>query len=208
MESNSDEASGKESGRQLVQDLIASNLSSSSFYLAVKGQVIGGLFPGDDNLYCKYCFFYGEDWQIVSGQEESCSQIAVKSSNSDGKSVWNVAIDVTFRSTNPFRWPSLIVSVYGVDSFGNDVVRGYATTHLPSIAGHHDKQLPAFVPRSSSLMNAFHSWFSGKKPEFSDSRIVAQGKDRAVVRVSTKGMVFVSMDIILKDFHKHGFKSR
>lgn len=204
MEVKSDE---NKEDKQLASESVGATINSSSFYLSVKGQVISGLFPNDNNLYCKYCFFYGEDWQNVCGQEESCSQIAIKSINSNGKLVWNLPIDVTFRSTNPFKWPSLIVSVYGADPLGNDVVRGYATTHIPPIAGYHEQQLAAFVPKSSSMINALHSWFSGKKAEFLDPRIVAQGKDRAVLRVSTKGTIYLSMNVVLKDFHRHGYKN-
>lgn len=196
----------REVKKETSHDTIVS--SSSSFYLSVKGQIINGLFPGKDNLYCKYCFFYGDDWQVISGQEENCSQIALKTSDSGFRSIWNLPIDVTFRSSNPFKWPSLVVSVYGSDFFGNDVVRGYGATHVPSISGHHERQIATFVPKSSSLLNAFQTWFTGKRAEFLDSRIVAQGNDRSIVRVSTQGMVTVAMDIILKDFHKHGYKNK
>ncbi|XP_074596781.1 uncharacterized protein LOC141851881 isoform X1 [Brevipalpus obovatus] len=101
-----------------------------------------------------------------------------------------------------------LVSVYESDFFGNDVVHGYGAAHVTSISGHHERQIAAFVPKSSSLLNAFQTWFTGKRAEFLDSRIVAQGNDRSIVRVSTQGMVKVEMDIILKDFHKHGYKNK
>lgn len=31
--------------------------------------------------------------------------------------------------------PQLMISVYGLDALGNDVVRGYGTTHLPTMSG-------------------------------------------------------------------------
>jgi len=31
--------------------------------------------------------------------------------------------------------PQLVISGYGLDSFGNDVVRGYGTTHIPISPG-------------------------------------------------------------------------
>lgn len=37
--------------------------------------------------------------------------------------------------------PQLIVSVYGLDTFGNDVVRGYGVCHLPVINGQSSQML-------------------------------------------------------------------
>ena len=42
------------------------------------------------------------------------------------------------------------MSVYGLDSFGNDVVRGYGAVHVPLSAGsNYLATLPMFVPQSS-----------------------------------------------------------
>jgi Ciliary basal body-associated, B9 protein len=34
-----------------------------------------------------------------------------------------------------FLGPQLVVSVYGYDAFGKDVVRGYGVTHVPIVPG-------------------------------------------------------------------------
>jgi B9 domain-containing protein 1 len=49
--------------------------------------------------------------------------------------VWNFPLDITYRSTNAFGWPQLVVSVYGVDALGRDVIQGYGSMHLPTCAG-------------------------------------------------------------------------
>jgi hypothetical protein len=33
------------------------------------------------------------------------------------------------------KGPQLVISGYGLDAFGNDVVRGYGTTHIPISPG-------------------------------------------------------------------------
>ena len=54
------------------------------------------------------------------------------------------------RSTSPFGWPQLVVSVYGLDSLGNDVVRGYGSIHVPLSAGsNYQATMPMFVPQST-----------------------------------------------------------
>ncbi|CAG2122216.1 unnamed protein product, partial [Medioppia subpectinata] len=96
-------------------------------------------------------------------------------------------------------------SVYGFDFFGNDVVRGYGSVHIPPVPGTHRKRVPMFAPQSSSLVHRWTSWFSGRKPEFIDPKVVAQSEGREVIRVSSNGYVTVVFNVVLKDFHKYGF---
>ncbi|XP_049557966.1 B9 domain-containing protein 1 isoform X4 [Orcinus orca] len=93
------------------------------------------IFPEYDDLYCKYCFVYGQDWAPTAGLEEGISQITSKSQDARRALVWNFPIDVTFKSTNPYGWPQIVLSVYGPDMFGNDVVRGYGAVHVPFSPG-------------------------------------------------------------------------
>ncbi|XP_076398634.1 B9 domain-containing protein 1 isoform X1 [Peromyscus maniculatus bairdii] len=78
--------------------------SPSVFLLMVNGQVESAQFPEYDDLYCKYCFVYGQDWAPTAGLEEGISQIASKSQDVRQALVWNFPIDVTFKSTNPYGY--------------------------------------------------------------------------------------------------------
>ncbi|XP_066546153.1 B9 domain-containing protein 1 isoform X3 [Amia ocellicauda] len=156
----------------------------SVFLLMVNGQIEGANFPEYDDLYCKYCFVYGHDWAPTSGLEEGISQITSKSRDSQQHFVWNFPIEITFKSTNPFGWPQIVVSVYGPDAFGNDVVRGYGAAHIPLTPGH---------------------WLMGRRPEFTDPKVVAQGEGREVTRVRSQGFVTLSFNILTKDMKKLGY---
>lgn len=91
-------------------------------------------FHGFDNLYCKTMFHHGDDWTVVNvrapapsasprhqvpthtaacaqGIEIGISQIAKKASNGENVAVWNFPIDATFKSTNVFGWPRLVLNV-------------------------------------------------------------------------------------------------
>ncbi|XP_059524472.1 B9 domain-containing protein 1 isoform X2 [Myotis daubentonii] len=129
----------------------------SVFLLMVSGQVESAQFPEYDDLYCKYCFVYGQDWAPTAGLEEGISQITSKSRDVRQALVWNFPIDVTFKSTNPFGWPQIVLSVYGPDVFGNDVVRGYGAVHVPFSPGRHKRTIPMFVPESTSKLQKFTS---------------------------------------------------
>ncbi|KFO77134.1 B9 domain-containing protein 1, partial [Cuculus canorus] len=162
-------------------------------------------FPGFDDLYCKYCFVYGQDWVPTAGLEEGISQISSKSDVSPTTIVWNFPIDITFKSTNPFGWPQIVVSVYGPDFFGNDVVRGYGTVHVPFTPGRHTRTIAMFVPESTSQLQKFTSWFTGRRPEFTDPKVVAQGEGREVTRVRSQGFMTISFNVVTKDLKKLGY---
>ncbi|XP_068192987.1 B9 domain-containing protein 1 isoform X3 [Antennarius striatus] len=162
----------------------------SVFLLTVNGQIEGANFPEFDNLYFKYCFVYGHDWAPTSGLEEGISQIACKSRHSTHKLIWNFPLETTFKSTNPSGWPQLVVSVYGPDVFGNDVVRGYGATHIPFTPGRHTRTIPMFVPEPTWRLQKFTSWLLGRRPEYTDPKVVAQGEGREdrKMKQKAKGM--------------------
>jgi B9 domain-containing protein 1 len=162
------------------------------FLLSVTGQIASANFPGGgrDDLYCKHCFVAGPDWAVTAGQEEGLSQIARRGAAADV--VWNFPIDVTFRSTCPFGWPQLVVSVFELDGFGNESVCGYGATHVPLSAGTHSARMPMFAPESSSVVQRVAGYFLGRKPEYVDPRVVAGGEGRDVTRVRSEGWVKVT----------------
>ena len=49
----------------------------------------------------------------------------------------------------------LVVAIYGLDTFGNDVIRGYGAIHVPVFSNRADKggphtlKIPLFVPESA-----------------------------------------------------------
>ncbi|KAK3579235.1 hypothetical protein CHS0354_033306 [Potamilus streckersoni] len=179
--------------------------TSSVFLVNVAGQIETGEFQEFDDLYCKYCFVYGPDWLITSGLEESISQITKKSEDERQLFCWNFPLDVTFKSTNPYGWPQLVVHVYGLDVFGVDTIRGYGVTHVPITPGRHKRIIPVFVPESSSTLQKLTSWFLSNRPEFVDPRVVAQGEGREVTRVRSQGFVSVSFNVVMKDMKKLGY---
>ncbi|XP_034360124.1 B9 domain-containing protein 1 isoform X2 [Arvicanthis niloticus] len=139
--------------------------SPSVFLLMVTGQVESAQFPEYDDLYCKYCFVYGQDWAPTA----------------------------------------IVLSVYGPDVFGNDVVRGYGAVHVPFSPGRHKRTIPMFVPESTSTLQKFTSWFMGRRPEYTDPKVVAQGEGREVTRVRSQGFVTLLFNVVTKDMKKLGY---
>ncbi|XP_023702106.1 B9 domain-containing protein 1 isoform X3 [Cryptotermes secundus] len=177
------------------------------FMISLAGQIESAEFHEFDDIYCKYCFVYGPDWVVTSGLEEGISQIVKRSRDERQLFVWNFPLDVTFKSTNPHGWPQLVVSVYGLDIFGNDVVRGYGLCHLPIAAGVYKKTLAMFVPESTSLLQKLTCWLTGRRPEYVDSRMLAQGEGREVTRIRSQGHMRVSFNVVTRDLARFGYKN-
>ena len=124
------------------------------------------------------------------------------------KFIWNFPLDITFRSTCPFGWPQIVISVYEIDAFGNETICGYGSVHLPLSPGPHAAKVPIFAPQSSSLMQRFASYFLGRKPEYVDPRVTASGEGRDVTRVRSCGWVRLTFNIMTKDLKRLGYETK
>ena len=122
----------------------------------------------------------------MKGIEEGISQISYSSTSNTllGNApkirtcVWNVPFETVFKATNAFGWPQLVVSVYGVDELGRDVIRGYGSVRIPTYNGNHILFVPLFKPISTSPLNGALSWLSGRLPEFLDPKFVSKNQGR------------------------------
>ncbi|XP_003385464.1 PREDICTED: B9 domain-containing protein 1-like [Amphimedon queenslandica] len=180
---------------------------SNVFLLMVTGEIESAEFPEYDGLYCNFSFFYGQDWTVLSNSSEGITQTSMRGSSPASNFVWNFPIDVTFKSTNPFGWPQIVVSVYGVNSLGRDEVRGYGSIHLPVTPGRHSLDIDMFVPEPASKLQKLVSWLIGPRPELVDPKFVARGEGREITRVSSQGFVRANVNIVMKDFSKQGYRN-
>ncbi|RLN52136.1 hypothetical protein BBJ29_007510 [Phytophthora kernoviae] len=139
-----------------------------------------------------------------AGAENGLSQIAYLGGR-DKEILLNFPIDVSFKSTNPFGWPRLVLSVYGLDLLGRDVVRGYGSVVFPVTTGCVTREVPLFRPLSSSTLQQFIAWLTGSPPEYFDSKFVAQSDSREVTRVTSAGKVRVVLNIATHSMKQHGY---
>ncbi|MEW5301411.1 MAG: hypothetical protein WDW38_009626 [Sanguina aurantia] len=177
----------------------------NSFTILATGSIESAEIPDCDNAYAKFQLVAGEDWTLASGLEEGITQAARVSSGPDQLLVWNFPLDIIYRATNAFGWPQLVVSVYGLDTFGRDVIKGYGCVHLPTCAGRYQLKLRLFKPRSASMLQTFASWMSGMPAEFSDPRFPSYGEGREVTRVTSAGHVNVNINLLAKDMELFGY---
>ncbi|KAG3119173.1 hypothetical protein PI124_g3864 [Phytophthora idaei] len=177
---------------------------AAGFQVVFSGQVERVHYPGVTNVYCRYAITYGVDWRVLHGAENGLSQIAYIASSED-EILLNFPIDVSFKSTNPFGWPRLVLSLYGLDALGRDVVRGYGSVAFPVTPGCSVREVALFRPMSSSRMQQFIAWLTGSPPEYFDSKFVAQSESREVTRVTSAGKVRVVLNVATHGMKQHGY---
>ncbi|CAH8435846.1 unnamed protein product [Dicrocoelium dendriticum] len=176
-----------------------------SFMVSVTGQIISAEFPGYNYIWLKYCFVTGVDWMNIAGIQEGMTQTSLKGPSEGHGHVFNFPIDVSWKSTNPFGWPQIIVHAYGVDIFGKDVVRGYGAVHIPMEPGRHERRVAMFVPQSSSKLMQLSAWFTGKRPEFVNPKVIASGDGRGMTKVQTQGFVDLVFNVATKNMRQLGY---
>ena len=171
-------------------------MTSQTLMITVNGQIKECITCRSKDLYCKYGYSFGSDWSIALGESDGTSQTSKLSK--DNRCVWNHPINVAFKSSKPCGWPQIILSVYGHNHFGNDMVVGYAAIHIPTTPGHHELKAPLFVPASSSHMQSIIGFFTGLSPEFINMNFISGGQNREVAKTNSQGYVSISFDVLMR----------
>lgn len=163
-------------------------------------------------LMCVFTVQHGADWTIVSGAPNGITQLACASippatslasalfrTGDSREVVWNFPIGLVFKSTSPFGWPRLVVTVYGTDLCNRRVVKGYGSLHIPCQPGRHSRTIRLYCPLSSSPFTRLFGTLFGNPAQFVDPRIITGTEGREVVRVQSGGKVRVQLEVLLKD---------
>lgn len=141
---------------------------------------------------------------MPQGADAGLTQLAYRASQDDDI-VLNFPIDISFKSTNPFGWPRLVFSVYGLDALGRDVVRGYGSIHIPTSGGPRTRYVPLFRPLSSSLLQQWTAMLTGSPPEYFDSKFITQNDGREVTRVTSCGSIQVQLHVVTNGMKQVGY---
>mmetsp|Transcript_72821 Transcript_72821/g.171270 ORF Transcript_72821/g.171270 Transcript_72821/m.171270 type:complete len:191 (-) Transcript_72821:51-623(-) len=177
------------------------------FEIHALGQLESGKFPGTDNIYCQYRFVHGEDWKVIAGLDDGITQTAALGTGSDDLLVWNFPIDITFKSTNVFGWPQLVVTVYGHDALGRNVILGYSSVHIPTSSGQHTVYARCFRPVSSSLLQQFLGFLRANPPEYINVAQPSRSVGRDVTRVKSKGVIKITLNVVARNLTECGYAS-
>lgn len=178
----------------------------SFFHLAVTGQLESAYFPmGPDggSLFCRYDVVAGPDWELVSGMRSGITQSAQP--EEDYRTVvFNMPLEFTMKSTNPYGWPQVVFSLYGNNFWNVETNRGYGRVHCPLSGMKRTVRAPLFVPKFSNIWSAAMSWLTGVNPEMRDPKILADGSKHKGLACESYGELVVSLQAISRGCSRMG----
>lgn len=188
--------------------------TASFFTLFVTGQIVSATFPlgpDKDYIFCRYELVAGPDWQLVSGPQYGITQMSTnKTGHFNDKIVFNMPIEVTYKSTSPFgckclgslgrcscsnhnlfAGPQILVSVFGQNQTGSESLVGYAHVYMPIFGGHQQleeqisslNQAPILRPKCPNMLGDITSWLLRRQPELKNPKILldsAQSKGKHI----------------------------
>lgn len=99
--------------------------------------------------------------------------------------VWNFPVDFTYKATNAFGWPQLVVSVYGVDGLGRDVPHGYGSVHVPTCAGRWACMSRALVCWVRGIRLGHASWAGASARTHGRAQAVAAVHQRCTLHAAS-----------------------
>jgi len=179
------------------------------FRVVVNGEIESAQLGNCGPLLCVFSFQHGADWTTVAGAPNGVTQLACSAAptvTSLGRGggcqrevVWNFPIGIVFKSTSPFGWPRIVISVYGTDMCNRRVIKGYGSVHIPCQPGRHSRVIRLYRPISSSPLQRLLGALFGNTAQLVDPRVVAGTEGREVIRVQSGGRVRVLFEVLLKD---------
>lgn len=193
----------------------------SCFYISTIGQLEAAHFPvgnSSRSVHCRYEIVHGPDWELVSGHKSGITQCASVGNDSFHTIVFNMPLEFTFKSTNPFGCkcpscvesfkrptlqftipgPQIVFNVYGDNLWGAEVSRGNTRVHIP-LAGHDQSQritCPLVTPKPLDFCAKIAAWFSDWKPEFRDMTVLSQGNKTKGISTESYGHLVLSLSTI------------
>ncbi|XP_053949069.1 B9 domain-containing protein 1 [Anastrepha ludens] len=185
--------------------------TASYFNIFITGQIEAMEFPLGPNaaeVFCRYEVVAGPDWELISGSQNGISQTA---SNKSGffkdKIVFNFPLEWTFKSTTPFGWPQLIISIYGKTRWGAETTLGYCRINLPVFGSHTDDAItaPILIPRNTNMVSELASWITGRNPELKDPKTLLSSGKLKGISAESYGEVIFKLTTILRGTNRLGY---
>ncbi|EDV93016.1 B9 domain-containing protein 1 [Drosophila grimshawi] len=221
---DSNKGSGKQKARrarktssvQNEDDELETKCTVSYFTLCVSGQIVSATFPlGPDRefIFCRFELIAGPDWQLVSGVQHGLTQMATnKAGHFNDKIALSMPLDVTYKSTSPFGWPQILVSVFGQNGRGAETLLGYAHVHLPIFGNcrqeqqmSHLSEVPILMPKSPGMLADVTSWLLRRQPELKDPKVLLDNLQCKGLSMESYGTLEFQLHTIMRGARKLGY---
>ncbi|SPP82979.1 B9 domain-containing protein 1 [Drosophila guanche] len=189
--------------------------TASYFSLSITGQIVSATFPlGPDQefVFLRYELVAGPDWQLASGPQHGLTQLATnKSGHFNEPIVFNMPIEVTYKSTSPFGWPQLLVSVFGRSGMGRESLLGYANIHLPVFGSRPTTdqntilEAPILMPKCPNMFADVTSWLLRREPELKDPKVLLNSMKCKGLSMESYGSLEFQLHTIMRGARKLGY---
>ncbi|KAH8295112.1 hypothetical protein KR018_007269 [Drosophila ironensis] len=190
--------------------------TATFFSVCITGQIVSATFPlGPDREYVflRYELVAGPDWQLASGPQHGLTQLATnRSGHFNEPIVFNMPIEVTYKSTSPFGWPQILVSVFGRNGIlGRETLLGYAHVHLPVFSSRRPAEQPELMqapilrPKCPSMMADVTSWLLRREPELKDPKVLLDNLKCKGLSMESYGSLELQMSAVMRGARKLGY---
>ena len=178
------------------------------FRLFISGSIEYGNFVGEEPIKVNYEFVSGEKWAKEDGMIKGSTQYSCKGEGIYNYYSYGLNFEISYRSTDPFGWPQLVLNCFTVDSKGNQIVKGYGCVHVPTSTGRHKRKVHIFRPtENSNLVGKFFGYNSkseDKNDDKTDPKVISSGQEREISRANCEGFVNVVFQVVFRDVDKFG----
>lgn len=172
-----------------------------NIHLTVQGTIDKCVSNSSCDMYCKFGFVSGQDWEAYAGSKAGVSYTTRV--NAKHEAIFNYPVGISLRTQTPYGWPQIVLAVYGLNSFGNDKIVGYGAVHLPLKQGTHKLKVPLFSPRAESVFQKLTAYFTGLYPELIETNIVAQGPNREIMKTHSNGYVELTLNMVTNELEQY-----
>lgn len=176
-------------------------MTAGTFLLSVTGQIefVDDILPAAGTTWhCKYEFVTGTDWKIVAGLEAGLTQSVTIVTNGE-KIVFNMPLETVFKSTNPYGWPQIVLSIY------RDMqLQGYGRIHIPFQPSSHKLTVKLSKPEPTSFLGYLGTFF-GYQPELLQPKMLATTSGNNLIRMVSQGQAQITVNLMFQNFHALGY---
>ncbi|EDV49026.1 B9 domain-containing protein 1 [Drosophila erecta] len=203
------------SAKESVPNAMDAKATASYFSLSIVGQIVSATFPlGPDKefVFLRYEMVAGPDWQLSSGPQHGLTQLATnRRGHFNEPIVFNMPIEVTYKSTSPYGWPQILVSVFGRSGLGRETLLGYAHIHLPVFGSRRPAdqteqlQAPILMPKCPSMMADITSWLLRREPELKDPKVLLDNLKCKGLSMESYGSLQFQLSSVMRGARKLGY---
>lgn len=169
--------------------------------LHILGQIVGASKFKRRNVFCKWGFHTGSNFEFLEGVTEGQTQVDVPLEGE--MAVFGQPLDVHYACKGVSGWPKLHFQVWTQDVHSRNDICGYGFCHVPVAPGIHTVECPCWIPEGTA-MEKITAFFVGGAPRLKHEDIVYSPGDRYRLMTRSTGLVHVQFQIVLKDFAKYG----